>query len=110
MKYKIPQDRLDKIIFKYLDNTLKGLEKRKGKHFDVFAFPDKEYGILGWKKNGTLCVYYKLINEISDSFGLEKNDSQKLIGRWASDRLQLEINNTLKAQWFTTNVLVVDYN
>ena len=29
MKYEIPQDRLDKIIFKYLDNTLKGLEKKK---------------------------------------------------------------------------------
>jgi len=32
MKYEIPQDRLDKIIFKFLDNNLKGLEKRKPKY------------------------------------------------------------------------------
>ena len=97
MKYKIPQDRLDKIIFKYLDINLKGLEQRKPKNYKgiVFAYPDEVYGILGWKKDGTLYIFYELIDEISSTFGLQYNDSKELIGRWASDRLQLEVKNII---------------
>ena len=96
MKYKIPQDKIDKVIFKYLDNNLKGLEKRKPKYYEgiVFAYPDKEYGILGWKNDGTLYVYYKIVDEISSVFKLEESDIKSLIGRWVSDRLQLEVKNT----------------
>ncbi len=96
MKYKIPQERLDKIIFKYLDNILKGLEKRKPKYYKgiVFAYPDEKYGILGWKNDGTLYVDYELIDEISNIFPLEKTETKELIGRWVSDRLQIEVKNT----------------
>ena len=96
MEYKIPQDKIDKIIFKYLDNNLKGLEKRKPKYYEgiVFTYPDEEYGILGWKKGGTLYVYYVIIDEISSVFKLEESDIESLIGRWVNDRLQLEVKNT----------------
>jgi len=42
MKYIIPQDKIDNIIFKYLDMNLKGLEKRKAKYYEgiIFAHPD----------------------------------------------------------------------
>ena len=62
MKYIIPQDKIDKVVFKYLD--IKGLEIREPKYLEgvVFAYPDKEYGTLGWKNNGTLYIYYELIN------------------------------------------------
>ena len=97
MKYIIPENKLDKIIFKYLDLSLKGLEKRKPKYYEgiVFAYPDAEYGILGWKKGGTLYVYYEIIDEISNGFGLKEFDSKSVITRWASDRFQLEVINTL---------------
>ena len=96
MKNIIPQDKLDKIIFKYLDLNLKGLEKRKAKYYDgiIFAYPDKRYGILGYENNGTLYIYYKLIDEISSTFGLDESESELLISRWVSDRLQLEVTNT----------------
>ena len=96
MKYIIPENKLDKIIFKYLDNTLKNLEKRKAKFYDgiVYGFPDEEYGILGYENNGTLYIYYRLIDEISEVFGLNEPDSKSTIGRWVSDRLQLEVINT----------------
>ena len=81
MKYEIPQDRLDKIIFKYLDVNLKGLEKRKPKYYKgiVFAYPDEEFGILGWKNDGTLYIFYELIDEISNNFGLKENDLKETI-------------------------------
>ena len=98
MKYIIPENKLDNIVFKYLDiNLKKGLEKRKSKHHKgyVFAYPDKKFGILGYENNGTLYVYNGLIEEISSVFGLKESDSKSVIGRWASDRLQLEVKNTL---------------
>jgi len=109
MEYKIPQDKIDKIIFKYLDNNLKGLEKRKPKYYEgiVFAYPDEEYGILGWKKGGTLYVHYVIIDEIFSVFKLEESDIESLIGRWVSDRLQLEVKNT-SCKMLYQNLLVSD--
>jgi hypothetical protein len=97
MKYIIPQDKIDKAVFKYLDLNLKGLEKREPKYYEgiVFAYPDEKYGVLGYENDGTLYVYYDLINEISSNFGLNESDSQSAIGRWVSDRFQLEVINTI---------------
>ena len=96
MKYIIPQDKVDKVVFKYLDLNLKGLEKRNAKSYKgiVYGFPDEEYGILGYENNGTFHIYYKLIDEISEVFGLEKSDSKSIITRWASNRFKLDVKNT----------------
>jgi hypothetical protein len=99
MKYIIPENKIDKIIFKYLDLNLKGLEKRKARYHNgiVYGFPDEKFGILGYENGDTLHIYYELINEISSVFGLKEIDSQSVIGRWVSDRLQLEVINTTRA-------------
>ena len=98
MKYIIPQDKIDTIVFKYLDMNLKGLEKRKQKDWEgiVFAYPDEEYGILAWENDGTLFMYNKLVDEIHSTFGLGRDDSELIIGRWVSDRFQLEVLYTLR--------------
>ena len=103
MKYIIPQDKVDKIIFKYLDLNLKGVEKKKPKYFEgfVFTFPDEEYGVLGWEKPGILYIYTKLIDDISNSFGLNKSDSKSVIGRWVEDRLKLEVVHTFNCPFVT---------
>ena len=102
MKYIIPENKIDKIIFKYLDMILKGLEKKKPKYYEgiVFAYPNQEYGILGYENNGTLRIYYELINEISSGFGLNGSDSKLVIGRWASDRYKLEVTNTILSKFY----------
>jgi hypothetical protein len=97
MKYSIPQDRLDKIVFRYLDMQYGDLEKFNGKYSDiVFKKPNSnsEYGIMGWEKSGILYIYNKLIEEISDMFSMENIDSKNLIGRWVEDRYQIEVNDT----------------
>jgi len=104
MKYKIPEDRLDKIVFRYLDIHYGDLEKIKGKHFEfIFKKPnsDSDYGIMGWTKSGILYIYYKLIDEISGVFSIEKIDSEKVIGRWVEDRYQIEVNSTNELQLAT---------
>jgi hypothetical protein len=96
MKYIITENRLNNIIFKFLDAKLDGIETRKGEYFNViFAFPNEEYGVLAWKKSGGLFVFYKLRDEISDYFGLEKDDSLRVISKWVEDRYNLKVMNTI---------------
>ena len=85
-----------KDIYNYLDN--KGLEKRKPMHYEgiIFAYPNEEYGILGWENDGTLNIYFDLINEISSKFNMNKSDSKSIIGKWVSDRYQLKVRDTFK--------------
>ena len=95
MKYIITENRLNNIIFKYLDMKYGTLEQKKGKYFDIiFTFPDEKYGELGWKKSGNLYVFYGLRDEISNYFGLEDVDSLRVIGKWVEDRYNLKVINT----------------
>jgi hypothetical protein len=93
MKYIIPENKLDNIIFKYLDLNLKGLEKRKAKYHNgiVYGFPDEKFGILGYDNGDTLYIYYELINEIIEVFGLDNYDSELVIGKWFINRYQLDV-------------------
>ena len=95
MKYIITENRLDKVIFKFLDTNYGALEQKKGKLVDiVFHFPGEEFGVLGWEKSGNLYIYYTLRNEVSKYFGLEKVDSLKVIGKWVEDRYNLKVIDT----------------
>ena len=108
----IPENKLDKIVFKYLDLNLKGLEKRKPEYYEgvIFAYPNQEYGILGYENNGTLYIYYKLIDEISSGFGLNGSDSKLVIGRWVSDRYKLEVIKTFGVVQGHSYVFSIDTN
>ena len=96
MKYIIPQDKVDKVVFKYLDLNLKGLEKREPKYYEgtIFTHNDETHGILGYKNNGTLYIYHDMVEIVSTTFGLLLTDTESIIGRWVSDRFQLKVKNT----------------
>ena len=95
MKVIIPENRLEQIIFKYLDVKFKDLKQSKGKYYDiVFKYPGEDYGTLGWEKSGSLWIYYKLINNISSFIPIEKPEIQKIIGRYVEDRYNLKVTNT----------------
>ena len=95
MKITISENRIEQLIFKYLDKRFVNLEKVKGKYSDiVFKYPGEEYGILGWEKSGMLWIYYKLIDNISSIIPIEKSEIQKIIGRYVEDRFNLEVRNT----------------
>ena len=101
MKYIITENRLNNIIFKFLDTKLDGIEKKKGNFYDiVFAFPGKKSGILAWKKNpnfkksGDLIVYIELEKEISNYFGLNTVDALNVIRKWVEDKYNLKVMNT----------------
>ena len=109
MKITISENRIEQLIFKYLDKRFVNLEKVKGKYSDiVFKYPGEEYGILGCEKSGMLWVYYKLINDIFSFIPIEKSEIQKIIGRYVKDRYNLEVRNTYKAEKQLLQQLKID--
>jgi hypothetical protein len=95
MKYIITENKLNDIIFKFLDFNYGALEQKTGTRSDIiFTFPGKKSGVLGWKKSGDLSVYYDLSDEVSNYFGFDNDDSLKIIGKWVEDRHNLKVINT----------------
>jgi hypothetical protein len=109
MKYIITENRLDTVIFKFLDTEYGALEQKKGEYTDiVFHFPNEEYGVLGWEKSGVLYVYYEIRDEISNYFGLGNVDSLNVIGKWVEDRYNLKVIDTVSAKNMVSFLLKID--
>jgi hypothetical protein len=97
MKYIIPQDKIEKVVFKYLDLNLKGLIKQESEYYDgfVFAYPDNGWGIIGYQEDGTLLILRSFYSEVYSFFGLEISVLEPIIIKWASDRYQLDIKEII---------------
>ena len=100
MKIIIPENRLEEIIFKYLDVKFKDLEQVKGRYVDIaLRFPDEQHGILGWSKNDDsnrtlLSIYHKIIDDIYSLIPIEKREIVNIIGRYIENRYNLNVNDS----------------
>jgi hypothetical protein len=94
MKYLITESQIDKVIFKYLDNQdFIQIEKNNSIYF-VNSEGD-EYGQIRFDKDDGWCyIYYKLVEEISTFFSMQKSDSEQVIGRWVENTLQMKVTDT----------------
>ena len=94
MKYLITESKLEKVIFKYLDNQ--NFIQIKGRNRIYFVnSEDDEYGQIRYDKDDGLCyIRYGLIYKISSFFSLELTDSMDVIGRWVEDTLQVMVTNS----------------
>ena len=100
MKITISENRIEQLIFKYLDKKFVNLEKVKGKYYDiVFKYPGEKYGILGLEKSGKLWIFHNLIDDIFSFIPIEKPEIQKIIGRYVEDRYNLKVRNTINNSW-----------
>ncbi len=96
MKYLITESQVDNLIFKYLDNQDFIRIENNDKILFVNSEVDKHVQISYDENNGSCGIYYRLINEISDFFSIEKSDSKEVIGRWVENTLQRRITNIKK--------------
>ena len=114
MKYIIPQDKIEKIVSKYLDLQYGDLETYKPYEYDGFIFKkpndDSGYGVMGWEKPDTLYISHKLIEEISSIFSIEESDSKEIIGKWIEDRYKLKVVYTYTDNRSQFSVLKIDTN
>ena len=94
MKYLITESQFDKVIFKYLDNQdFIKIEKKYGIYF-VNSETDKDAQIRYGKNDVWCIIHYNLINEISTFFSLKESDSERVIGKWVENTLQMKVTNT----------------
>ena len=94
MKYLITESKLEKVIFRYLDNQdFIQIEKGNRIYF-VNSEGDESAQIRFNKKDGWCYIYWELVEEISSFFSLSESDSEQVIGRWVEDTLQMRVTNT----------------
>jgi|LakMenEpi03Aug12_release.lakeMendotaPanAssembly.Ray.scaffolds.fasta_scaffold218200_2 hypothetical protein len=94
MKYIITESRLDDIIFKYLDMTLRHLEKKKGYTTDiVFTYPNDEEGPIGLN-NGELSVNYDIILEMMSLFSMDEFEAADKVGEYLKQKYNLDFIGT----------------
>ena len=97
MKYIITENRLDKVIFRYLDNKFEGVEAKKGKYYDiVLSFPGEEYGLVGWKKPNQLFSYHEIVDFIKSMFLMDKSDALDVIGRYVESKYNLKVGKNTR--------------
>jgi hypothetical protein len=94
MKYLITESQFDKVVFKYLDNQ-DFIQIKKGDRIYFVNSEGDNFGQIRFnKKDGWCHIYWRLIKEISRFFSMQNSDSEKVIGRWVENTLQMKVTNT----------------
>ena len=94
MKFLITENKLEQIVFKYLDNQDFIKIERENKIYFLNHEGDEFEQIRYDKGDGYCFIDYNLNREISSFFSLEKFETKILIGRWVENTLQMKVFNT----------------
>ncbi len=98
MKYKITDNKLESVIFLYLDNQ-DFIPIEKGDKIYFANSEGDEYAQIRYDKDDGWCgIYYKLIEEISSFFSLDESEAKQVIGRWVENTLQMMVTGTYSSQ------------
>jgi len=87
-KIIITENRLEQMIFKYLDTKLKDVEQLEGQYFDVlFRIPGHEFGIMGYNpSNNVLNIHHTFIDNIFSFIPIEKKKIMELIYNYVENK------------------------
>lgn len=102
MKYIITESRLEKVVFKYLDDKLEGTDIKKGKFSDfVFAFPGRDVGLIAVNKyhkkgDNYLHIYLPFFEEMASMFSMKEGEVLDLIGKYLESRYNMKLDYTPK--------------
>ena len=92
MKYLITESKLNKVIFRYLDNQDFIQVEDKDTIYFVNSQGDDYSQIRYDMSDNFSFINYELVDEISSFFSLNDSDSEKVIVRWVGDTLQVEFS------------------
>jgi len=94
MKYLIKESQINNVVFWYLDNQ-DFIQINKGNKIYFVNSEGDEYAQIRYDKSDGWCfININLINEISSFFSLQRSDSEKIIGKWVENTLQMKVTNT----------------
>ena len=85
----------ERALFSYLDSQ-DLIQIVKGNRIYFVNSEGDEYAQIRYDKEDGYCfINSDLIKEISSFFSLERNDSEKVIGKWVENTLQMKVTNTI---------------
>ena len=99
MKFLITENKLEQIVFKYLDNQDFVKIERGDSVYFLNHEGDKSAQIRYDKDDGTCYIDYDLNQEISSFFSLKKLKAKKLIGQWVENTLQMKVSDTVSLMY-----------
>ena len=92
MKYIITESQLDNTIFSYLNMRKLVRTEKDGKIY--FKRPNEDTTLIIYDIESGVCkLGYKIINEISLSFSMDKSEAKELIGRWVEKTLEMKVSD-----------------
>ena len=87
-----------RVLFSYLDSQdFIQIERDNGIYF-VYSENDEYAQIRYDKVNGWCFIKFDLVEEISSFFSLQESDSEKIIGKWVENTLQMKVTNTFRTE------------
>ena len=86
---------LERVIFSYLDSQdFIPVEMGDDKVYFINSENDEYAQIRFDKDDGWCFIDLDLIDKISSFFSLQESDSEKIIGKWVENTLQMKVSNT----------------
>jgi len=92
MKYLITESQIDNLIFIHLDSQDLIQTEKDDKIYFKKSDGDSLSLIVYDKESESCKVSYRVINQISDFFSMDKSDSKEIIRRWVEKTLQMNVN------------------
>jgi hypothetical protein len=94
MKFLITESKMEQVVFNYLDNK-DFIKIEKGDYIYFFNSADDTYAQIKYdEKDGWCYIDFGLNKEISSFFSLERSDSEKVIGLWIENTIQMKVTHT----------------
>ena len=93
MKYLITESKLNKVIFKYLDNQDFVVIKISNRLYFVNSEGDEFAQIKYYPEDRWCTIHYDLADEVSKFFSLDYEDSISVINKWIEDKLGIKSIN-----------------
>lgn len=96
-KIIIPENKLEEIVFKYLDVKLKDVKQLEGQYFDViFKLPGYDTGIIGYNDlSNVLNINGKLIDDVFSIIPIEKTQIMRLIANYVVTKYRVNITRVM---------------
>ena len=86
---------LERVIFSYLDSQdFIPVEMGDDKVYFINSENDEYAQIRFDKDDGWCFIDLDLIDKISSFFSLQESDSEKIIGKWVENTLQMKVTDT----------------
>jgi len=93
MKFEIGENKLEKVVFKYLYDKKFIIRETPLEY--IFLTFDEKYIPIKIRKNNMIClIYFKLVKEISSFFSISEIDSKNFISRYVKNKFNLKISGS----------------